>query len=167
MALYRVENDKAVQWNGESINDVSHPRNIEQVWSDEELNAIGLYKLLPGDDIPAGKEIVSEVIGVVDGSPKIVRVFQDIDMDKKRKGMTTTRLQLKAVLLQYGLLDKIDALVAQSDALTQMAWTEASRFERSSPLVIALASFLTWDDGTPVTDEEIDDMFVAAMGLSF
>jgi hypothetical protein len=46
--------DGLVPWNGEPINGTSHPRNIEQLWSDEELAAVGLCRV-EDQPVPADK----------------------------------------------------------------------------------------------------------------
>lgn len=42
--LVHIENDQP--WKGEKINGISHPRNIEQLWSQEDLAAVGLKKFI-------------------------------------------------------------------------------------------------------------------------
>jgi hypothetical protein len=44
MLVYTGTNDI---WTGEPINNVRHPLNIEQLWTDAELNAIGLARVPP------------------------------------------------------------------------------------------------------------------------
>ena len=71
-----------------------------------------------------------------------------------------TRLQAKAALLQAGKLAQVEAVIAASDALTQLAWAEAAEFRRDSPTIAALASGV-------LTEAELDDLFVAAALISF
>lgn len=42
--LIHIANDQP--WTGEKINGISHPRNIEQLWSAEDLAAVGLKKFI-------------------------------------------------------------------------------------------------------------------------
>lgn len=68
-----------------------------------------------------------------------------------------TRAQFKLALLDLGLLDDVDALVAASnDRELQVNWAERLEFERNHPLVIATAAAL----GN--TEAEIDALFVLA-----
>ncbi len=68
-----------------------------------------------------------------------------------------TRAQFKLALLDLGLLDDVDALVAASnDRALQINWAERLEFERNHPLVIATAAALG------KTDAEIDALFVLA-----
>lgn len=167
MALYKIINDTPVSWKGEPINGISHPRNIEQLWSDAELQNIGLYKLIAGDNIPEGKEIQSESIQWVDGQVKVVRIFQDIDMTRRRDSMEISRLQLKAILLQYGLLNSVQAMIDSADEITKLAWNDAVTVRRNSPLLLGLAVSLTWENGNTITETEIDAMFEEARTLEF
>jgi len=167
MALYKIVDNNPVPWKGEPINGISHPRNIEQLWSDAELQNIGLYKLIPGDDIPEGKEIQSESIQWVNGQVKVVRIFQDVDMSRRRDSMEISRLQLKAILLQYGLLSAVQAMIDAADEITKLAWNDAVTVRRNSPVLLGLAASLTWPNGNPVTETEIDTMFEEAHTLEF
>lgn len=68
-----------------------------------------------------------------------------------------TRAQFKLALLDLGLLDDVDALVAASnDRALQINWAERLEFERNHPLVIATAAALG------KTAAEIDALFVLA-----
>ena len=71
-------------------------------------------------------------------------------------GSTISPFQAKAALLQAGLLAQVEALIAQSDDLTKLAWAEAQEFRRDSPLLNQLASALG------LTARQVDDLFRAA-----
>jgi len=73
-----------------------------------------------------------------------------------------TRLQAKAALLQMGLLDQVEALVGNLDQMTRLAWAEATIFRRDSPLLGSLAPFITWPDGTALTQADLDALFLLA-----
>ena len=70
--------DTFTAWSGEPINDVRHPRTIEQVWSDEELATIGLYRPASPDPVPEGKVSISQTVQRVDGVVKVVLTLADI-----------------------------------------------------------------------------------------
>ena len=72
---------------------------------------------------------------------------------------TVSRLQAKAALLQMGLLDQVDALVAGLDQMTRLAWAEATTFRRDSPLLISLSAYLVWPDGHALTKADLDALF--------
>ena len=69
--------DVWTQWNGEEINGTQNPPNIEQVWTDEELHAIGLYKVVD-QAVPDGKMADSWSLQDVAGVPTNVPVLKDI-----------------------------------------------------------------------------------------
>lgn len=167
MALYKIENGLAVMWKGEPLDGIMHPKNIEQLWPESDLNAVGLYFLVPAGATPEGKEIATQTIEVVNGVPTMVRTYQDIQMENRRPSMVCSKLQMKAILLQYGLYNKVQALVDSADIITQLAWTEAAQFERSSQIINGLIQYLTWDNGDPVTAEEVDTLFIEAAKLNF
>jgi hypothetical protein len=64
-------------WGGEAIDDVRHPLNIEQLWPDDELLAIGLYKPAPADPIPEGKMVTGTTVQRVEGIVKFVNTLAD------------------------------------------------------------------------------------------
>jgi len=69
--------DTFTAWSGEPINEVRHPRSIEQAWSEEELNAIGLFRPAAADPIPEGKVSVGKSVQRVDGVVKFVLTLAD------------------------------------------------------------------------------------------
>lgn len=76
MALYRISGNRAVEWKGEPINEVRHPLNIEMKWTEEQLNAIGLYIPAEADPIPAGKISVATEVRISGGIPKWVHTLE-------------------------------------------------------------------------------------------
>lgn len=70
--------------------------------------------------------------------------------------LTVSRFQAKAALLNTGLLDQVEAAVANADPLTQLAWAEALGFERQSPAIIGIAQALGW------TSDQLDGLFAQA-----
>jgi len=67
-----------------------------------------------------------------------------------------SRFQARAALLQVGKLAAADAAVAQADALTKLAWADATEFERASPSIAALAPALG------LSGDDLDALFIAA-----
>lgn len=68
-------------------------------------------------------------------------------------------LQAKMALLNAGLLDEVEATVANSSRDVQLAWTNAQSFERNSPLIASLSSALG------LSAQQIDDLFALAATL--
>jgi len=73
--LYKVENNTPVEWRGERLNGISHPRQIENVWTEADLNAIGLYKAKAPDPVPDGYVVTDTTLEIVDGVPKWVNTL--------------------------------------------------------------------------------------------
>jgi gamma-glutamylcyclotransferase (GGCT)/AIG2-like uncharacterized protein YtfP len=101
-------------------------------------------------------------------SEEYIQQLESIDpLEEYRKKLNCSLLQGKAILYQYGLLDQVENLIANSDFLVQLAWNNASVFERKSPLVEQFKSQLTWPDGSNITDEDLDRLFEEARLLKF
>lgn len=82
-----------------------------------------------------------------------------IDLDAPEVPATVTPKQVRLILLQQGLLDTVEAMIATQDKATQITWEFASVFERNNPLLKQLAVNLS------LTDEQIDQFFIAAAQL--
>ena len=78
---------------------------------------------------------------------------------REREGMVCSRFQAKAALLQAGLLDQVQVAVDDAEPFVRIAWAEASEFRRNSPTIAALAK------SVDMTDEQVDDLFRAAMEI--
>lgn len=79
--------------------------------------------------------------------------------------ITVSRLQAKAALLQMGLLDQVETLMTGLDAMTRLAWREATSFSRDSPMLNALAPHLSWPDGSALSGADIDQLFLFAQTI--
>ncbi len=69
---------------------------------------------------------------------------------------SVSRFQARAILHLDGTLATVEALVAQADAITQIAWQDAQEFKRNSPSINNIAAALGW------SAEYVDDMFIRA-----
>lgn len=83
-------------------------------------------------------------------------------LEQKRQSMVVTPFQAKAALLDAGLLDDIETLMADpaTDRTVVLAWNNVTEFRRLSPMVAGIASALGW------TDERLDALFEAAAQIS-
>ncbi len=70
-----------------------------------------------------------------------------------------SRLQAKLQLLEIGLLDEVEDLVAQ-DRKVQLYWNEADNFYRTDSILLIMATALK------LTDEQLDDLFIEASKLT-
>ena len=72
---------------------------------------------------------------------------------------SVTMRQAARALLEAGLLDEVEALVATLPRAYQIDWERASTVERSNPLVEVVRQQKS------MTDAQIDDLFIAAATL--
>lgn len=72
-----------------------------------------------------------------------------------------SRFQARVVLYNFGLLDAVNKLMADSTTpfIAKEAWESASIFKRNSPTVITLGA------GLKLTEEQIDELFKAALEI--
>lgn len=73
---------------------------------------------------------------------------------------TINRHQAKIVLLNHGLLDQVNSIMANADPVSQIAWTEAPSFSRNSPTLLAMAAALN------LTESEVDALFAEALAVN-
>lgn len=74
---------------------------------------------------------------------------------------SVTRRQFKLALLNIGLLDNIESVIAAStDRALQINWTEALDFRRDNPFVASMATALG------KSEAEIDALFIAAAAIT-
>lgn len=81
MPLFKYENEEFVQWNGEPIEGVSYPFNIENMWSYESLASVGLYRPQEPLPVPEGFKIVSTKPGwAEDGYVRYIHELEEIEI---------------------------------------------------------------------------------------
>lgn len=75
--LYREMPDGSFKpWFGEELDGVWHSRNIESLWTEEELAAVGLFKAIVPEP-PPGKHSVADRVERVDGVVQHVCDWED------------------------------------------------------------------------------------------
>jgi hypothetical protein len=79
-------------------------------------------------------------------------------VEQWRSSASCTPFQGKAALFQAGLLDDVEALIANAatDTLTKLAWANAVEWKRNSPMIMSLSTALN------MADTQVDDLFKAA-----
>lgn len=83
-----------------------------------------------------------------------------IEADRKSKvSQVVTARQIKLALLQTGLLDNIEAAVAQAGRAVKIEWEYATEFSRNWPTLYAMQASLG------LTDRQLDDLFILAATL--
>lgn len=125
------------RWTGEPINGIRHPRNIEQLWPDEELAAVGLERYTPPKPEPIPVDPLTRPI---------------------------SRVQFKAVLRIAGLYDSVaQAIEAIPDpvqkAVARAKFEDSDSYDRDDPLFVMLAPAIG------VTDEQIDALWLQAQEI--
>lgn len=81
-------------------------------------------------------------------------------IEERRAAMVCSRFQARAALSLAGMLDQAEAIIAQADALTRLAWADAQEFRRTSPTILAMASAFG------LTEEQVDALFEQAMTIA-
>ncbi len=98
-------------WSDEPIDGVSHPRDIEQIWTSEGLAAIGLYAPAPASEVPAGKQVVSTSVQRVAGMVRFVHELVDAPLLVRRMVRKST---VQARLIDAGLMEAAYALLTSN-----------------------------------------------------
>jgi len=179
--LYFKINGKAVLWNYEMINNIRYPSNIEFLWSDDELAAVGLYRPLPADSVPEGKIAVGETVTVVRGKVKVVLTLEDEPIPEP-PSTDPADYPLSMRQLRLGLLANDFPVNFIQDVITGLVWAEDdprwSEFELSpSPEQIAVARTAQagnqaraqiWYEETSVVewDHPMTQQLIVAAGLT-
>ena len=72
---------------------------------------------------------------------------------------SVTPRQVRLLLLQQGLLDQVEAMIAAQDTATKITWQYASEFKRNDPLLNGLGANLG------LSSQLIDQFFIAAASI--
>ena len=75
--LYLENLNGFAPWAGEPINGLRHPPNIDQLWSPDDLAAIGLHDPAPAASLLSGKRVVSTTVQRVNGVVQFVHELED------------------------------------------------------------------------------------------
>ncbi len=148
--LYFKQDGSAVPWNGEPINEIRYPRNIENLWSATQLAQLGLYAPLPGPSTPAGHRISSRYVQIISGKVRWVYEFEPIP-DPAPADVNLSMRQLRLGLVYGGfpvtfIQDTINQISDDTARAVATIW-----FEETSEV--------QWDH--PMTQQ-----LIAASGLS-
>lgn len=168
MTLY-IETSNGVfsVWPGTPIDDIRHPINIEQLWSNSELNAIGLYIPAAAATVPPSKVVVSTSVQRVDGVVKYVNVLEDKVEDPSN--FVLNRIQFEFIISKLGLVTAIDAAIeampestdeeVNAKIMARVLRQYGQDFERNHPLFTELAPLVG------ITSEQIDYMWLLAKDI--
>jgi len=115
----------------------------------------------PADPTPGPNQraVRSDTPTLVNGDWVLPWVIEDVPIAERRELMVCSPLQARLALDAAGLLASVEATIAASDSQTQISYEYAVEWRRNSPMVTTLAA------GLQMTDQEIDDLFTAAMQI--
>ena len=102
MLYLKDKKNNLVPWNGEPIEDVSHPIHIENLWLEDDLNSIGLYKFDHADPVPVGFYTVSTAIKLVNNKAKFINEL---------KAETSQMIADKKSATKRNIINSLDKLV--------------------------------------------------------
>lgn len=113
-------------------------------------------------NIPTLKELAQSTIkdradALILRHPKTLQRLEHYD--EKGVPRKISVRQAKLALLDAGLLDDIEAMVAKSERAVQISWEYATEFERINPLILAFQSQMQ------MGDEALDELFKTAKKL--
>lgn len=165
MTLYLETLDGFVVWTGQPIGDgedaVCHPLHIEQLWSAGALADWGLYVPVDADPVPEGKVITATTVERVGEVVQFVHALADAPPPAVPQSISMRQARL--ALLGAGLLatveTSIDNLEEPDKSAARIEWEYATEMRRDHHLIAALAVEMS------LTDQQIDDLFIAAVGL--
>lgn len=130
-----------------------------QLLKDDSGNVQAIFNIESGAYVPIdteNRDYVDYLTWVSAGNvapdkPKVIAIPQSV-----------TRFQAKAALANAGLLDKVEAMMTDTNTpiLYRLAWAEAQAFERQSATVKAMSVALG------LTDPQLDALFTAAAAIT-
>lgn len=156
--LYKRTGNAFTAWNGEPINGIQYPTNIEFMWSANQLAAITLYQAAPADAIPVGKYSTGQTVNVVGGIIKYVNILEDITplmlTDKRATAylaiVSQTNGLTSSILDSYPEGEKALWLAKEAEARAFIATAVGSRTTTQAPILSGVcdAQYGPTDDAT-------------------
>lgn len=138
---------------GQSIefNDVLHPWQITELWTDEELAALHLYRVGRAS-VSADKALKGYSFARVDGSVQMVLDLEDAVLKASAR-------QLRLAMNALGLREDIEEYVASQDIDVRDSWQWTTEFESTHPFLVGAAEQMN------KTPEEVKALFLLAQTL--
>lgn len=127
---------------------VLHPWQVVDLWSDADLAKIGAYKVIPAT-VPNGFQIVSASFERVDGVVTQVAVTEPLPLKASAR-------QLRLAMNATGLRDGIEEYVASQSRDVQDSWQWTTEFESTHPFVVGAAEQLN------KSEEDLRALFMLA-----
>lgn len=89
----------------------------------------------------------------------------DLNEEMSKRNIVISKLQAKIILFQYGILEAVEELIKEQPEIIQIAWREASEFEYLSPTIQALKDAIVLPDGSTISEEQWEQMFLEAKDI--
>jgi len=135
----------------------------------ELLNDFGADPVLEGPQPPLTENQYASYDGVEEISGQWFTKYVAVDYtieelaartEQWRQSASCTPFQGRMALADAGLLSDVETAVAAADEKTRVAWEYALLWQRTSPMIAALAGALQ------MSEAQIDDLFKAAAQIS-
>lgn len=145
----KTTNQLMIIYNATIFNGVAYTDTAGDIW----------YPLI-ADIYPADENILTYVVDRIEGDPDsgFTRFYRVESYAPVVIPMEITAFQAKAILIEDGYYDAVEAYMSSGNAtaMQKLAWNSAAVFERQSPTVRDIAMVLGLDDAA------LDDMFIRA-----
>ena len=107
----------------------------------------------------ADVELINVLIQAIDNGVELTKDNVPFDIAEKLFNVDTlSPRQARLILLQYGLLDEIETLIANNKAM-QIWWEYSLEIKRDDTRLLSAATTLG------LTEAQLDEMFIAASKL--
>lgn len=116
------------------VDDVQHGWQVVELWTDEALAQIGVYRVAPAV-APDGYQIVSASIQRVGGAVRQVAVLALAPPPV----LTASARQLRLAMNALGLREDIEEYVASQSRDVQDSWQWTTEFESTHPFLVGAA----------------------------
>lgn len=126
---------------------------IEEIYSDE-IDVPKPFVIVSADEWQQFSKYNKEDLLIENGKISLKKINENVVIVPR----LITRLQAKLQLLELGLLDEVEDLVAQ-DRKVQLYWKEADNFYRTDSILLGMATALNLDG------QQLDTLFIEASKL--
>lgn len=145
-------------WNGEPIDGITHPKNINNLWTEEELAQINLFE--PDSPEEPEQDWVTKAGKHVERDGEVVKFVYDLEViplqeykDQKLKSIIRSLDRIaNKILRSYPEAEVEGWLAKEAEARAFMALAEESRTSDSAPLLKGVVTFQF--TGQSLTEEE-------------
>jgi hypothetical protein len=135
-----------------SFGDVLHPWQITELWTDTELEALGVFRVAPAVPPNENAVVTGYSFSRVDG--KVTQLLQ-LEFHQAPEVRVSPR-QLRLAMNQFGLRDQIETFVAAQSQDVRDSWQYSTEFYASHPFVQLAKT------GCGKSDVELAALFAAA-----